>query len=105
VPGIGFSPDKMLQARLFSYGDTQGSTALSDSVVLIAGMWKVDRTLDGKTTVGGPLRVSAVLQKRMIAGWSYSSTTRRVLLRQHPSPLPLNDPAALGPTDKPAEGQ
>jgi catalase len=22
VPGIGFSPDKMLQARLFSYGDT-----------------------------------------------------------------------------------
>jgi catalase len=23
VPGIGFSPDKMLQARLFSYGDTQ----------------------------------------------------------------------------------
>src|SRR5712671_1085749 len=24
VPGIGFSPDKMLQGRLFSYGDTQG---------------------------------------------------------------------------------
>ena len=23
VPGIGFSPDKMLQARLFSYGDIQ----------------------------------------------------------------------------------
>ncbi|APR37574.1 catalase [Paraburkholderia sp. SOS3] len=23
VPGIGYSPDKMLQARLFSYGDTQ----------------------------------------------------------------------------------
>src|SRR5690606_11818754 len=23
VPGIGFSPDKMLQARLFSYGDSQ----------------------------------------------------------------------------------
>ncbi len=23
IPGIGFSPDKMLQARLFSYGDTQ----------------------------------------------------------------------------------
>ncbi|MFK4525246.1 catalase [Bradyrhizobium japonicum] len=23
VPGVGFSPDKMLQARLFSYGDTQ----------------------------------------------------------------------------------
>jgi catalase len=23
IPGIGFSPDKMLQGRLFSYGDTQ----------------------------------------------------------------------------------
>src|SRR5690606_36038570 len=23
VPGVGFSPDKMLQARLFSYGDAQ----------------------------------------------------------------------------------
>lgn len=40
------------------------STALSDSVVLIAGMWRVERTLEGKTTVGGPLRVTAVLQKR-----------------------------------------
>jgi hypothetical protein len=27
------------------------STALSDSVALIGGTWKVDRTLDGKTTV------------------------------------------------------
>src|SRR3546814_14433571 len=25
VPGISFSPDKMLQGRLFSYGDTQRS--------------------------------------------------------------------------------
>jgi hypothetical protein len=40
------------------------SRALSDSVVLISGRWKVDRTLDGKTTVGGSLRVTAVLQKR-----------------------------------------
>ena len=40
------------------------STALSDSVVLIAGMWRLERTLEGKTTVGGPLRVTAVLQKR-----------------------------------------
>lgn len=40
------------------------STALSDSVVLIAGSWRLDRTLGGKTTVGSPLRVTAVLQKR-----------------------------------------
>ncbi len=28
VPGISFSPDKMLQGRLFSYGDTQHATVL-----------------------------------------------------------------------------
>jgi hypothetical protein len=32
------------------------STVLADSVVLIAGMWEVERTLDGKTTIVGPLR-------------------------------------------------
>jgi hypothetical protein len=45
--------------------DRQGSRpALSDSVALIAGMWNVERTLDGNTAVVGPLRISAVLQKR-----------------------------------------
>jgi uncharacterized protein (TIGR02246 family) len=55
------------------------STALSDSVVLIAGMWKVDRTLDGKTTPGGPLRVTAVLQKR---------NDRWLVVQFHNSPRP-----------------
>ena len=55
------------------------STALSDGVVLIAGMWKVDRTLDGKTTAGGPLRVSAVLQKR---------NDRWLVVQFHNSPRP-----------------
>ena len=55
------------------------STALSDSVVLIAGMWKVERTLDGKTTGGGPLRVTAVLQKR---------NDRWLVVQFHNSPRP-----------------
>ena len=55
------------------------SIALSDSVVLIAGMWKVDRTLDGKTTTGGPLRVTAVLQKR---------NDRWLVVQFHNSPRP-----------------
>jgi hypothetical protein len=55
------------------------STALSDNVVLIAGMWKVDRTLDGKTTIGGPLRVTAVLQKR---------NDRWLVVQFHNSPRP-----------------
>jgi hypothetical protein len=38
--------------------------ALSDTVVLIAGMWKVDRVVDGKTLSGGPYRVTAVMQRR-----------------------------------------
>lgn len=40
------------------------TTALTDSIALVAGTWKVDRTVDGKTTIGDPLRVTAVLQKR-----------------------------------------
>lgn len=55
------------------------SQALSDGVVLIAGMWKVDRTLDGKTTAIGPLRVTAVLQKR---------NDRWLVVQFHNSPRP-----------------
>lgn len=55
------------------------ATALSDDVVLIAGMWKLDRTLDGKTTVGNPLRVSAVLQKK---------NDRWLVVQFHNSPRP-----------------
>lgn len=40
------------------------TTALTDEIALVAGTWKVDRTLEGKTTHGDPLRVTAVLQKR-----------------------------------------
>jgi hypothetical protein len=54
-------------------------TALSDSVVLIAGMWEVERTLDGKTTIIGPLRFSAVLQKR---------NDRWLIVQFHSSPRP-----------------
>ena len=60
------------------------STVLSDSVVLIAGLWKVDRTLNDKTTVGAPLRVTAVLQKR---------NDRWLVVQFHNSPQP-SPPAA-----------
>jgi uncharacterized protein (TIGR02246 family) len=53
--------------------------ALSDSIVLLAGMWKVDRTVDGKTMSGGPFRVTAVMQKRNDA-W--------LVVQFHNSPMP-----------------
>jgi len=37
---------------------------LSDDVVLIAGKWQSERTLDGKMTTGGPSRNTVVMQKR-----------------------------------------
>ncbi len=37
---------------------------LSDDVVAISGKWQSERTLDGKMTTAGPLRVTAVLQRR-----------------------------------------
>jgi hypothetical protein len=55
------------------------STALSDNVVSVAGMWQVERTLDGKTTGSGPLRVTAVLQKR---------NDRWLVVQFHNSPRP-----------------
>ena len=55
------------------------SSTLSDSIVMIAGKWKLDRTLDGKTTSLGPFRVSAVLQKR---------NDRWVVVQFHNSPMP-----------------
>ena len=55
------------------------STAISESIVLIAGMWRVERTLEGKTTVGGPYRVTAVLKKR---------NDRWVVVQFHNSPRP-----------------
>jgi len=59
------------------------STALSDSVVAIAGSWKLDRTLDGKTTSSGPFRLTAVLQKR---------NDRWLVVQFHNSPRPSPSP-------------
>ena len=38
--------------------------ALTENIVLISGSWQTERVLDGKTTLGAPLRMSAVLHKR-----------------------------------------
>ncbi|MBC5767963.1 nuclear transport factor 2 family protein [Ramlibacter albus] len=40
------------------------ATALSDTVVLVAGSWVSERTVDGKLNSSGPLRMTAVMQKR-----------------------------------------
>lgn len=40
------------------------ATALSDSVVLLAGSWVSERTVEGKVNSSGPLRMTAVMQKR-----------------------------------------
>lgn len=45
------------------------ATALSDSVVALAGSWVSERTIDGKVVSSGPLRMTAVMQKRA-NGWT-----------------------------------
>ena len=37
---------------------------LSDSAVLISGMWQTERTVDGKPVLGTPLRISVAVTKR-----------------------------------------
>lgn len=43
---------------------TPSALMVSDSVVLISGMWQVERMLDGKRVVGAPSRVSVAVTKR-----------------------------------------
>ena len=59
------------------------TTALTDSIALVAGTWKVDRTVEGKTTIGDPLRITAVLQKR---------SDRWMVVQFHNSRLPVPPP-------------
>lgn len=61
------------------------TTALTDDIALVAGSWKVDRTLEGKTTYGDPLRVTAVLQKR---------EGRWMVVQFHNSRMPVPSAAA-----------
>jgi hypothetical protein len=45
------------------------ATAISDDVVLLAGSWVSERIVDGKVMSSGPLRMTAVMQKRG-DGWT-----------------------------------
>lgn len=64
---------------------TVRSMVLSDSVVTVAGSWRLERTLEGKTTDFGPFRITAVLQKR---------GDRWVIVQFHNSPRPAPAPTA-----------
>jgi len=61
------------------------STALSDSIAMIAGSWKLDRTLNGRTTSTGPYRLTAVMQKQADGRWA--------VVQFHNSPVPTPAPA------------
>ena len=56
---------------------------LSDNAVLVSGMWQIERVVDGKPTVGAPMRVSIAVVKR---------GDRWLIAQFHNSPRP-NPPA------------
>lgn len=58
---------------------------LSDTVVVISGKWHTERTQEGKTVSGAPLRNSVVLQKR---------GERWLIVQFHNSPTPKPPAAA-----------
>lgn len=66
------------------------TTALTDSTALVAGTWKADRTVDGKTIVGRIARVTAVLHKR---------NDRWMIVQFHNSlrPVPPTPPSSAPP--------
>ena len=105
-PELVTSPEGVLQyfTRALNRPDTTLATplkmsavALSDHIVLVSGMWGVERTLDGKTTAGSPLRVSAVLQKR---------DDRWLVVQFHNSPRPTTPvltARSMSPVPQPTE--
>ena len=60
-PGLGTRKPNEVKATL---AGTPSVLVLSDSVVLISGMWQTERLVDSKPVVGAPLRVSVVVTKR-----------------------------------------
>lgn len=60
-PGLGTRKPNEAKATL---SGPPSVLVLSDSVVLISGMWQIERVADGKPVVGAPLRVSVVVTKR-----------------------------------------
>jgi hypothetical protein len=43
---------------------SSSALVLSDRVVLISGSWQVERVIEGKAIVGGPFRISVVMNKQ-----------------------------------------
>ena len=60
-PGLGTRKPNEAKATLAGAPSVH---VVSDSVVLIAGMWQIERVVDGKPVAGAPLRVSVVVTKR-----------------------------------------
>lgn len=66
---------------------TLTATALTDSVVLLAGTWVAERYVGGQMVSSGPLRLTAVMHKRA-NGWA--------VVQFHNSRLPAAPAAAAG---------
>ena len=74
-----FKPNQLTASAAGPYA----ATVLSDTVVLVSGMWQIERVVDGKPTVGAPMRVSIAVVKR---------GDRWLIAQFHNSPRP-NPPA------------
>ena len=74
-----FKPNQLTASAAGPYA----ATVLSDTVVLVSGMWQIERVVDGKPTAGAPMRVSIAVVKR---------GDRWLIAQFHNSPRP-NPPA------------
>ena len=55
-----FKPNQRKASAIKPYS----ALVLSDNAVLVSGMWQVEQVVDGKPTVGAPLRISITVVKR-----------------------------------------
>lgn len=59
----GMSARKPNERKASAFGPLS-ALVLSDDAVLVSGMWQVEQVVDGKPTVGAPLRISIAVIKR-----------------------------------------
>jgi uncharacterized protein (TIGR02246 family) len=75
-----YKPDQ----RKASAAGPYSALVLSDNTVLVSGMWQIEQVVDGKSTLGAPLRISIAVVKR---------GDRWLIAQFHNSPRP-NPPKA-----------
>ena len=66
VPGIGFSPDKMLQFRIFAYADAHRAYLAAREIFSVGQLWQQVEALDNKVDDAVQSALFGVRQEQLL---------------------------------------